>query len=142
MGRYSRGQPRRPRPTAEAAERQAAIRHALTTGDVGPIRAWARRWLADTSTIDAADDESLLQSARDAAAIGAELPPDRAGLQAMEDACAAVARDLVTQPPAVAERLIRALETSQAPDPLRRSLDRLIAAQARRLLGAPAGRFA
>ncbi|HMQ30010.1 MAG TPA: hypothetical protein PKD53_04745 [Chloroflexaceae bacterium] len=141
MGRYSRGSPQRHRPTAEAAERQAAIRHALATGDVGPIRVWARRWLADTSTVDAADDASLLQSARDAARIGAELP-DRDGLQAMEDACAAVARDLVAQPPAVAERLIVALERSQAPDPLRRALDRLIAAQARRLLGAPAGLLA
>lgn len=141
MGRYSRGSPQRRQPAPEAAERQAAITHALATGDVGPIRAWARRWLPDTSTIDAADDESLLASARDAAALGAE-PPAATGLQAMEDACAAVARDLVAQPPAVAERLIAALEHSQAPDPLRRALDRLIAAQARRLLGAPAGRFA
>lgn len=162
MGIYSRGRPqRRQRPAttdeleatiarmtreqaqlAEANERELVIDHAIRTGDVGPIRAWAYRWLPDTSTIDAADDASLLASAREARRVQEAPAGDRERLEAMDEACAAIARDLVAQPPAVRERLIRALERSQASDPLRRELDHLIALQARRLLGAPEGLFA
>lgn len=119
---------------AEADERTLVVDHAVATGDVGPVRAWAHRWLVDTSTIDAADDESLLASAREAYVLR-----EQARLAELEEACGPIVQGLLAQPPGPRERLIRALEHSQSPDPLRRSLDRYIAVRARQLLAAPIG---
>ena len=119
---------------AEDDERNLVVDHAVATGDVGPVRAWAHRWLADTSTIDAADDESLLASAREAFVLR-----EQARLAEIEEACGPIVRELLAQPPGPRERLIRALEHSQSPDPLRRSLDRYIAVRARQLLTTPTG---
>lgn len=117
---------------AEAYARAAAIRAALATGDPTPIREWARAWLTDTSTVDAADDASLMESARAANAAMTR------GVPTIEDAAARVAEQLAALPTVRArERLLQALEASPRADALTRAMNRLIAAQARRLLSAP-----
>jgi hypothetical protein len=120
------------RTTRELRARAAAIQAALATGDPTPVRAWATQWLDDTSTIDAADDASLMESVRAAANVTSE----RHGLDALDAACRTVAAQIVVLATHARERLIRTLETSRAADPLQREMDRTIAAHARRLLGA------
>lgn len=122
---------------AEDYARVAAIRATLATGDPAPVRAWARQWLADASTFDAADDASLLESVR-AAHAAMTAPDEPAGLAGIEAAAARVARHLAALPAGPARELFLArMEASPQADALTAALNRLIAAQARRLLSAP-----
>jgi hypothetical protein len=125
-----------PRPTDEAQARAAAIQAALAQNDAAPTRAWAKVWLPDTSTIDAADDASLLESARAAAAVVQD-PAAPTGLAGIDAAAVTVARQLAALPTGARERFLAALEASPRADALTRDLNRLIAAQARRLLNTP-----
>lgn len=122
---------------AEALARAAAIQAALATGDPAPVRDWAREWLTDTSTFDAADDTSLMESVN-AAHAAMTAPASPAGLAGVEAAAARVARALAALPAGPArERLLATLEAGAGADAVTSALNRLIAAQARRLLGAP-----
>lgn len=134
---------KRKRPSAQTPdERRYVLMHAerkraLASNDPAKVRAWAATWSVpllpcDDATLLASIAAANVAEGRVGAIAASEATSAR--LARLEAACARVAGQIVTHPRPVAEQLIRALESSEPTEPLRREMDRLIATIARAAL--------